>query len=142
MEDPKFDPDCDYIPLAREYLETCGRQNVKEDQLLPILPKLVDFYRKLDISREAASEWRKKSENFDSACRIISDLQESVLADEGLYGGKSINAAMAIFLLKANHGLMETEKRITEGTLGVTLPGVELAIAKIYGEKPKPEEPK
>lgn len=27
--------------------------------------------------------------------------------DDGMYGGKEVNAGMAIFLLKANHGMKE-----------------------------------
>ena len=135
QEDPKFDPECDYVALAVEYIKTCGRENVKDGQLLPRLPKLVDFYIKLDISREAASEWRKKSPNFNAACNFISSRQEATLEDEGLYGGRAINAAMAIFLLKANHGKIETEKRIVQGTMGINLAGAEDALSKIYPDK-------
>ena len=33
--------------------------------------------------------------------------QKQQLIDDGLYGGKKVNAAMAIFLLKANHGMSD-----------------------------------
>jgi hypothetical protein len=37
----------------------------------------------------------------------LADLQKNQLMNDGMYGGKEVNAGMAIFLLKAVHGLRD-----------------------------------
>jgi hypothetical protein len=41
-----------------------------------------------------------------------------------MYGGKEVNSTMAIFLLKANHGMIETEKKMLVGENGESLKGL------------------
>lgn len=101
-----------YNPLfnkeAEEYLRTCGREQTK-------LPKLTEFYRHIGITRETGDQWQNQHPEFSDTCKKIMDLQKEELIDDGLFGGKEVNASMAIFLLKANHGMIETEKRILAG---------------------------
>lgn len=47
---------------------------------------------------------------FSYAIKKLKTYQRERLINDGLYGGKKVNAAMAIFLLKANHGMVERTK--------------------------------
>jgi len=86
---------------AEAYLQTCGREQTK-------LPKVTEFYRLLGITRETGSQWQKEHPEFSDTCKKIMDIQQEELIDDGLFGGKEVNASMAIFLLKANHNMIET----------------------------------
>ena len=105
-----YDPQFDYISAANEYLSTCGREQTK-------LPKIEEFCDQIGIDDDTAVEWQKKypASNFSAAIKRIRQLQKNELIDDGLFGGKEVNPGMAIFLLKANHGMIETEKRILAG---------------------------
>ena len=109
-----YNPDTNYINLADEYLKTCGREQTK-------LPKLLEFYEKLDISAETADTWKDKYPQFLDACKKISAHQQNELIDDGLFGGKEVNPGMAIFLLKVNHGMIETERKEFMGKGGAPL---------------------
>lgn len=98
------------IDKAYEYLTTCGREQTK-------LPKLTEYYRLIDISRQTADDWRDKYPEFKKVCEMIKERQEEILIDDGLYGGKEINPGMAIFLLKAKHNFKDD----SEKTDGVTI---------------------
>jgi hypothetical protein len=105
----KYDPSI--IQKAEEYLSTCGREQTK-------LPKLTEFYRWIDITRETGDEWQNKYPEFSYTCKKIMELQQETLIDDGMYGGKEVNQAMAIFLLKANHGMVETSRTEVTGKDG------------------------
>ena len=47
---------------------------------------------------------------FLNAIKRLKTYQKYKLINDGLYGGKKVNTAMAIFLLKVNHGMVETSK--------------------------------
>ena len=73
------------------------------------------------FSDEDIAEWAHKYPEFSRAIKKIEDAQENQLIDDGMYGGKEVNAAMAIFLLKANHGKIETSRTELTGKDGNTL---------------------
>ena len=52
-------------------------------------------------------EWSSKHHEFTESIKKILIKQKKQLMDDGMYGGKEVNSAMAIFLLKANHGLKD-----------------------------------
>ena len=107
-----YDPTIDYIKLADEYLKTCGREQTK-------LPKLSEFCRDyIKRSQDAVEDWINKGQDIEvlsGAIKKIKEAQMEQLMDDGLYGGKEVNSTMAIFLLKANHGLIESDRHIFEG---------------------------
>ena len=100
----KYDPNCDYIELANNYLITCGREQTK-------LPKVEEFCDKLEIDDDTAVEWCKlyPKSKFSAAIKRVKSIQKGCLIDDGLYGAKEVNVAMAIFLLKVNHHMVEQE---------------------------------
>ena len=85
------------VQAIEQYLETVGREQTK-------LPKRVDIANLLDVDDDTLVRWEKKYPDFYATIKRVDRLQESQLTDDGMYGGKEVNAAMAIFLLKANHG--------------------------------------
>ena len=95
----KYIPDIIY-PKIEEYLLTCGR----EQTTLPTFEGLADY---LDVESDTIRNWSKKYKRFFGAIRKIVDKQKVQLMNDGMYGGKEINACMAIFLLKVNHGMNE-----------------------------------
>lgn len=102
------------INRANEYLRECGREQTK-------LPKLTEYYRLIDISAQCADEWKDKYPEFGEACKKIEQKQQEQLMDDGMYGGKEVNPGMAIFLLKVNHHMIETERREHTGKDGAPL---------------------
>lgn len=103
----KYDPDFDYASEVEDYLKECSREQTR-------LPKISEFARRLRVNRDTIQEWERVHPEFSVTIKRIKDAQEEQLMDDGLYGGKEVNSTMAIFLLKVNHGMIETERHIWE----------------------------
>ena len=101
----KYKPDV--FKKIEQYMQMCG----KEQMALPSIEGLAVY---LDISKDTIYEWGKKYKEFSDAVKRIADKQKIQLMDDGMYGGKEINAAMAIFLLKVNHGMNEKPTSLTQ----------------------------
>lgn len=118
-----YDQNKPYLQLADEYLATCGREQTK-------LPKVSEFCREyIGVTDETVELWIK-GENLPegadtteliASIKRIKDAQKEELQDDGLFGGKEVNNAMAIFLLKANHGMIETIRKELVGKDGQPL---------------------
>ena len=101
----KYDPSLiDQIP---EYLKTVGREQTT-------LPTKYGFAKFIDVDTDTLVEWVKEHEEFSVAIKELERTQQEQLMNDGLYGGKEVNSTMAIFLLKANHGLIETDRHLVE----------------------------
>lgn len=85
---------------VEEYLAMCGRENTS----LPTLEGLAGY---LDVTTETIRVWGKEKPEFSATLKKLVEKQKQQLMDDGMYGGKEVNAAMAIFLLKANHGMKD-----------------------------------
>lgn len=83
-----------------EYLSMCGREN----QSLPTLEGLAGH---IGVTTETIRVWGKENKEFSATIKKLVEKQKQQLMDDGMYGGKEVNAAMAIFLLKANHGMSD-----------------------------------
>jgi hypothetical protein len=99
------------ISKIDEYLGTVGRLQTK-------LPTRYGFAKFIGVNGDTLVEWEKKDKEFSAAIKKIDNEQKEQLMDDGLYGGKECNVGMAIFLLKANHGMIETERRELVGKDG------------------------
>lgn len=95
----KYLPD-EIFPKINEYLGSCS----KEQTELPTVEGLAVF---LGINRSTLFEWDKKYPEFSDYLKALADKQKNQLINDGMYGGKEVNASMAIFLLKAIHGLKD-----------------------------------
>lgn len=121
----KYDPSM--IDVIHEYLKTVGRESTK-------MPKRVDIALLLDVNEDTLVEWAKENDEFSAAITRVDMMQKSQLMDDGMYGGKEVNAKIAQFLLGANHGMIAPDKNIISGDpenpIRVDIDG---ALGKIYG---------
>lgn len=97
--------------IALTYLESC-----KVNYQIPYKEELAGL---LDITDETLALWCKDDDELSATIKRIEDLQSYNLQKGGLEG--KINTTMAIFLLKANHGKIETEKKLLGGVDGNNL---------------------
>ena len=87
-----------------EYLQSCGR----EQTALPTIEGLADY---LDVNSDTIRQWAKEYPQFSATIKKLADKQKEQLMNDGMYGGKEVNSAMAIFLLKVNHGMVEPDPK-------------------------------
>ena len=93
-----------------EYLSTTGKEQMH-------LPKIVSFARYINVTKETLYQWAKIYPDFSDALAKIMKAQEEQLIDDGIYGGKEVNATIVKLLLMNNHGMREktdTDLRIKE----------------------------
>lgn len=95
----KYIPDI-VFPIIDEYLESCGRENTE-------LPTVEGLAEKLGIVKDTIYQWSEKYPEFSDYLKKVADKQRNQLINDGMYGGKEVNASMAIFLLKAIHGMKD-----------------------------------
>lgn len=89
----------DYID-ATPYLEGCGRENTK-------LPTIEGYAIHLGVHRDTLYAWAKLNKEFSDTLRLIEHLQKEQLINDGIYGGKEVNATIVKLLLQNNHGMKE-----------------------------------
>lgn len=104
----KYNPSM--VQIVRDYITECNSNQMR-------LPKRVDVAIRLGIDDETIIEWEKRHPEFYAAIKEVDRLQKGQLMDDGMYGGKEVNSTMAIFLLKANHGMVETSKLEVDGQI-------------------------
>lgn len=102
----KYDPI--YIKKVDEYLETTGREQTS-------LAKIVGFALYIGVSKSTLWEWSEKYKEFSSALDKIMEVQENTLIDDGIYGGKEVNATIVKLLLMNNHGMREKNDTTSDG---------------------------
>lgn len=113
------------IPLATEYLNSCGNENME-------LPTVEGLALKLGIDDDTLVRWAEKYDEFREIYKKLKMLQKVQLINGGMYGGKEVNASMFIFLLKVNHNMIETSKLSLGGQVDTGLSEVASALTKIY----------
>jgi len=89
-------------PKVAEYLDQCGREQTK----LPTIEGLANY---LEVAPSTVYEWITDHKEFSENIKRLASQQKDQLINDGMYGGREINASMAIFLLKAIHGLKEND---------------------------------
>lgn len=94
----KYDPS--FINEVDSYLLTTGHGTMH-------MPKMVSFAIRLGVNKDTLVEWGKEHKEFSVALKRISDYQEETLIDDGIYGGKEVNATIVKLLLQNNHGMKE-----------------------------------
>lgn len=133
----KYDPK--YVQEVDKYLAKCS-SNKK------LLPTLEGFSLSINVDHDTIVNWaNKKAKIVDATGNVIKDkkgndriglvrpdffgaikrikqVQKDKLITDGLYGGKEVNSTMAIFLLKVNHGMIETSRQELTGKNGKELP--------------------
>lgn len=102
----KYDPA--FIKIAEEYMAQAIPQNMK-------IPTIEGLSLRLDVDRTTLYEWRDKYPDFSHTLGKLMKLQKEHLIETGIFGGKEINATIVSLLLKVNHDMIETEKKIVAG---------------------------
>ena len=94
----KYDPK--FIEEADKYLATTGHGSMH-------MPKIESFALHLGVSKDSLYEWAKLYPEFSDALGRILLYQGERLIDDGIYGGKEVNATIVKLLLQNNHGMKE-----------------------------------
>ena len=105
------------VKEIEEYFSMCGREQTS-------LPTVEGLALQLDIRTETIYQWAKKYPMFSDTIKKIAEKQKQQLMDDGMYGGKEVNAAMAIFLLKVNHGMRDGSQPVVNVNVRPILGGV------------------
>lgn len=95
----KYLPDI-IFPKIDKYLSGCGREQTQ-------FPTAEGLALYLGVNTDTLYEWNKVHPQFSDYLKKLSETQKNQLMNDGMYGGKKVNASMAIFLLKAIHHLKE-----------------------------------
>lgn len=111
----KYDPS--FVAELDKYLAKVSKEEYR-------LPTVEGFALHLGVNADTLNNWanvRVKDEQgnktkkrlhseFHHILKKLKTYQKDKLINDGLYGGKKVNATMAIFLLKVNHGMVERTK--------------------------------
>jgi hypothetical protein len=89
-----------------KYLETTGKENMS-------LPTIQGFSLWLNVNDETLTEWAKRYPDFSATLGRLKKLQAKQLIDDGIYGGKEVNATIVKLLLQNNHGMKERTDQTT-----------------------------
>lgn len=114
MERVEYKYPADIVQQTRDYISSCTNEQME-------LPTVEGLALKLDVDDDTLVEWAKIHNDFADVFYKLKMSQKKELVNGGMYGGKEINVAMAIFLLKANHGLIETSRTELTGKDGKNL---------------------
>jgi hypothetical protein len=126
----KYEPG--WIEIARLYIDSCNREATE-------LPTIEGLALRIGVDDDQLNEWGKIYPEFHAAIKDLKLKQKNQLINDGLYGGKEVNQAMAIFLLKANHDMIETERKMLVGKDGESLPVPILNVLTDDRDKETPE---
>ncbi len=103
----KYDPSM--IVKALEYIDSCGREATE-------IPTMEGLALTLEVDDTTILKWGEDNLEFLATIKKLKAKQKKQLMNDGLYGGKEVNSTMAIFLLKVNHDMIETERRLLDVT--------------------------
>lgn len=96
------------VELTEEYINRCGNEQME-------LPTVEGLAITLNVDDDTLNDWAKKHEEFARIFKKLKMFQKVQLINGGMYGGKEVNQAMFIFLLKVNHGMIETSRTELSG---------------------------
>lgn len=79
------------------------------------LPTMAGLALHLGVSKDTLNEWEKVHSEFSVALKRVMLKQEVKLINDGIYGGKEVNATIVKLLLQNNHGMREKQDVTTDG---------------------------
>jgi len=103
--------------MSQAYIDSCSREQTE-------LPTIEGLAISLGVNTDTIVEWEKKYPEFSATIKELKEKQKNQLINDGMYGGKEVNSTMAIFILKCNHGMIETERKMLVGADGKDLKGL------------------
>lgn len=90
----------EFVDEVDRYISTTGKEQMN-------LPTVEGFAIYLGVSRDSLYEWSKIYKEFSDTLKKIEILQKQQLINDGIYGGKEVNATIVKLLLQNNHGMKE-----------------------------------
>jgi hypothetical protein len=100
----KYDPEM--VKKVEDYLIVAESEQTK-------LPKIESLALILGVNKDTLYEWAKLYPEFSDALGRVMLLQGERLIDDGIYGGKEVNATIVKLLLQNNHGMKERTDQTT-----------------------------
>src|SRR3990167_8431112 len=100
--------DASFCEEVNSYLKETGHGTMH-------MPKIESFAIRLGVSKNTLYEWAKLNPEFQDALGRILLYQGERLIDDGIYGGKEVNATIVKLLLQNNHGMKEKQDVTTDG---------------------------
>lgn len=95
----------DIIEKTRSYVDSCSVEQMA-------LPTIEGLALLLGVDDDTLNDWAKKHDDFAAELTRLKMSQKVELINGGAFGGKEVNPSMFIFLLKANHNMIETERKL------------------------------
>lgn len=107
-----------YSPKVLTELDKYLHETVPENM---DIPSVEGFAIRLGVNKTTLYEWGKKHTEFSNALDKIALHQKAHLMRIGIFGGKEVNASIVSLMLKANHDMVETERKQLVGADNQTL---------------------
>lgn len=96
----------EFVDALDDYLKTTGKEQMS-------LPTIQGFAIYLQVDSDTLNNWAKTHEEFFGTLKRLKELQAKQLIDDGIYGGKEVNATIVKLLLQNNHGMKERTDQTT-----------------------------
>jgi len=97
------------LQKANSYLMECLMGEMKDEKRTYKLPLIEELARLCEVDSETVMNWTQEDEQFFDTIKRIKELQKERIINKGF---TAKNPTFSIFMLKANHGMMETEKQV------------------------------
>lgn len=114
------------IKYNKEKLEIAKRYLVEVRATSDMVPYIEELAERLDVVEKTVYNWTKKYPEFNEVVEALKNKQKLMLRKLGL--SKEVATAMAIFELKANHGMVETERKEITGKDGAPITGYKVEV--------------
>lgn len=89
-----------FVDEVDKYIATTGHGTMH-------MPKIESLAIRLGVCKDTLYEWAKEHKEFSDALAKLMNYQGERLIDDGIYGGKEVNATIIKLLLQNNHGMKE-----------------------------------
>jgi len=89
-----------FVEEVDRYLETTGKEACE-------LPTKQGFALWISVDDDTLDNWAKEHREFFGALKKLMQRQATQLVNDGIYGGKEVNATIVKLLLQNNHGMKE-----------------------------------
>lgn len=104
-----------YAEPTTEYIDSKGSVHTVDNPLYTAVPYIEKLALELDVDEDTVANWCKAHEEFFGTIKKIKSLQKLRLYGKSM---EKTSSTGAIFQLKVNHDMVETERRLLGGLNG------------------------